>query len=248
MAQLFRVIDLQNGPKGNGAINRYWFDNPSSTDVSLAAVAQEVADWHIDLVRLVQSVDWSHVALLVENVLNGATALFTLIGYIGQRNNSTTPASNAWSFNTKPAGPEIKRGGKRIVGVGEGDSEDDEATSGMLTILSNLAPIFYAPLPVGSVNLKPAIVRPIGNPVTSYLVSPITSAIYRGIGTQVTRKLGRGGTATSANFVANEYGESPSPPASILTNDPADWYVHAQDRLVDRLAATDNFVEHTYTL
>jgi len=248
MAQLFRILDLQNGPKGNGVLNRYWFDNPTGADLDLMDVAAEFADQHVDLVSLIQSSDWSHVAILIEDVLTGLTALFNLIGYIGQRANSTTPASNAWSYNTKPAGPTLKRGGKRIVGVGEGDSEDDEATAGMAQILNAIVPIFYAPLLVDGVPIKPSIVRPIGNPVTSYLVSPVTSAIFRGIGTQVTRKLGRGGTLTSANFVANSYGESPAPPPKVLVNDPGDWYIYAEDQLVARIAADYAATEHTYVL
>lgn len=248
MAQLFRIQDLQNGPKGNGALNRYWFDNPTSTDLTLLDVASEFADQHVDIIRLLQSVDWDHVAILIEEVLTGATALFNLIGYIGQRNSTTIPASNAWSYNTKPAGPTLKRGGKRIVGVSEQDSEDDEATVGMEQILNAVTPAFYAPLPVGGVALKPAIVRPVGNPVTSYIVSPVNSAIYRGIGTQVTRKLGRGSTTTSQNFTANYYGESTEPPESILSTDPADWYAHAEDKLVARLAVDYFGEEHTITL
>lgn len=248
MAQLFRILDLQNGPGGNGALNRYWFDNPTATDLTLLDVASEFADQHVDIIRLLQSLDWSHVAILIEEVLTGATALFNLIGYVGQRNSSTVPASNAWSYNTKPAGPILKRGGKRIVGVSEGDSEDDEATSTMEQILNAITPAFYAPLPVNGVAVKPAIVRPVGNPVTSYIVSPVNSAIYRSIGTQVTRKLGRGSTTTSQNFTANYYGESSGPPPSSFTVDPTDYVTHAENKLVDRLAVDYFGEEHTITL
>lgn len=248
MAQLFKIQDVQSGPGENGAMNRYWFDNPTSTNLSLLDVATAFADQHIEIIRFIQSQDWEHVVVLIENVLNGATALYNLIGYFGTRASESTPASNAWTFPIKPIGPTLKRGGKRIVGVGEGDSSNDVPTSGMNTLLDIASLAFFAPLNVNGVTVNQAIVRPVGTPPTSYLVSNAVSSLSRGIGTQVTRKLGRGGVTTSLNFVAHQQATSTAPTSFTGVVDPDDWAAHMNQILGHRPAADPNLAEKVYTL
>jgi len=248
MAQLFKIQDIQEGPGSNSAMNVYWLDNPSGTDKTLEAVGQSFADQMVDLVRQVQSTDWSHVALLIENVLTGAQALFTLFDYAGTRGGSTIPASNAFSFSVKPQGPTIKRGGKRLVGIAETDSEDDVVNGAMVTLIQAIAPGFYVPLLVGSLNMYLSPVRAIGNPVTSYVVSPNASAIYRSIGTQVSRKLGRGSVSTSLAFNPHEYFELTGSSYAALVTDPDDWQDEIDSILSPRIAAVTPVTEHTITL
>jgi len=239
MSQLFHVQDIQSGPAENGALNQYWIDNPSATDLDPEDVGVAFAQQHLDVVRLVQNQDWEHIAVLITEVLSGITALVNLVGFVGARGESTTPASNTWSFPLKPIGPTIKRGAKRLVGVGEADSEDDLATTTAAAILSAITPTFYLPFEVGSTNVKFAIVRPNGTPPTSYLVSTVQGAIYRRIGTQVTRRLGRGGNSTSFSFVPGVVTSVTATSYASLTADPGDW-VDAAAAILDPRALLSN--------
>lgn len=248
MAQLFKIQDIQSGPSENSAMNVYWLDNPTGTNKTLEAVGNSFADQMVDLMRQVQSVNWEHIALLIEDVLTGTQALFNLFDYVGTRNSETTPASNAWSYSIKPQGPTIKRGGKRLVGVAEGDSAQDVAYGGMPTLLAALTPGFYVPILVGGINMNLATVRAVGNPVSSYIVSPNTAAIYRGIGTQVTRKLGRGSVATSLAFNPHETYDLTGSSFSSLSTDPDDWADAIDAILTPRVAAYTPAAEHTITL
>lgn len=247
MPQLFHVQAIQEGPASNGAMNRYWYDNATFDDLDPDEVGVAVAQQHLDIVRLIQSSDWEHIAVLVTEVLSGVSALVNLIGYLGGRSTSTTPAANAWSYPLKPIGPTIKRGAKRIVGVGEADSEDDVATTTMAAILNALTPTFYLPIDVGGTVIKPAIVRPQGTPPTSWLVSTIQGGLYRRIGTQVSRRLGRGGNSTSFSFVPGKVTTSTATAFSPLVTDPDDWVNAINGVLAPRLLLANNDYEVTRT-
>lgn len=248
MAQLFKIHDIQSGPSENGAMNVYWLDNPSATNKPLQAVGASFADNMVDIVRVIQNQDWEHIALLVTEVLSGVQALFNLFGFVGARGDESTPASNAWSYSIKPTGPTLKRGGKRLVGVGEVDHTSDVATTAASAILAALTPAFYVPIPVDGINMRLATVREVGSPVTSYIVSPNQAAIYRSIGTQVTRKLGRGGVATSSRFNPHETFDKTATAFSGLTTDPDDWVGQIDSVLDPRIALSAALEEHTITL
>jgi hypothetical protein len=202
MAQLIKVTDLQVGPRENQAMNRYWLNQPAGFSLSLQDIGAAFASQHIDLVRIVQAVEWEHIALFLEDVLTGTSLLLDLIGFIGQRSGDTTPASNAYSFPLKPIGPTIKRGGKRLPGVADNDANDEVVdNAGMLGLLGGVALGMWLPLDVGGNPVEMAVVRPVGSPPTSYIVSPLVGAIYRQIGTQVSRKLSRGGGTSFSSLV-----------------------------------------------
>lgn len=202
MAQTFKVLDLQVGPRGNEAMNRYWLDNPGGFSLPLLDVATAFAQDHLNIVRIVQSSEWEHVALFIEEVLTGVSLLVNLTGFVGERAGDTLPASNAFSFPLKPIGPVIKRGGKRVPGVREADTEDELVeNAGMLGLLDGVALSMYLPIDVGGNPVDMAVVRPIGSPPTSYLVSVLNGAIYRQVGTQVSRKLSRGGGTSLSGLV-----------------------------------------------
>jgi len=204
MPQLFRIVDLQIGPRENQCMNRYWLDNETATDLDAVDVGNEFFDQHIDLVRLVQSSEWQHSAVFVEDVLEPSNSvLITVVQGGGAINSDPVPASNAWSYALKPIGPVIKRGGKRIPGVSDAWADDEVVGSGTPTAaVEGLAASFFLPILVGAVELNPAVVRPIPlvNP-TEYLVSVLAGAIYRQIGTQVSRLLSRGGGTNVSSLV-----------------------------------------------
>lgn len=204
MAQLFRILDLQMGPRENECMNRYWFYNPTSETLSITNLANTFFDQHVEIMRLVQSVEWEHVAVFAENVLAaGQSILLNTTGATGVVNEDPTPASNAWSYAMKPIGPILKRGGKRIPGVSEGWTDDEVVTPGnQETAVNAMAAAFEAPLSVGGTLVEPAIVRP-DDPVdpTAWIVSVVAGAVFRQIGTQVSRKLSRGGGSSLSGIV-----------------------------------------------
>lgn len=204
MPQLFRILDLTLGPRQNECMNRYYFDNPTTEVLTAAQVAQAFLEQHVEAVRFVQSTEWTHTAVFVENVLNAAqSALYTITGGGGAISSDPTPASNAWSYAMKPVGPEIKRGAKRIPGVAESWTDDEVVTSGAPgAAVKALASFFLAPLLVNATTINPVIVRP-NLPVnpTQWIVSVVAGAIFRQIGTQVSRKLSRGGGNSSSGLI-----------------------------------------------
>lgn len=204
MPQLFRILDLQTGPKENEAMNRYHYDNPAATVMTAVEVATAFLGQVVDFLRLVQSSEWTHTALFVEDLLEPSNSvLATISGGGGNVAADASVAFSAWSYAFKPVGPTLKRGGKRIPGIAETWTDDDVvAAGGPEAAIEALAALFGAPIITGSGELNPAVVRPV--PVVdpnSYIVSVILGSVYRQIGSQVSRKLSQGGGTSFSSLV-----------------------------------------------
>lgn len=214
MTQLFRIVDIQVGPQNNECMNRYWFDNPGETTLTSEDVATGFIYQLMDPVRLVQSSLWDHQGVFVEDVQQPSNnTLATVILGNGVLGGDVTPASNAWSYAMKPSGPIITRGGKRIPGVTEGWTDNEMVLAGVpAEAVSILGGFFKGFLTIGETPIYPCIVRP-ESPVnpTAWLVSYVVGAIYRQIGTQVTRKLSRGGGTSLGSLVAYNLVEVEAP-------------------------------------
>ena len=246
MAQLFYIADLQEGPSSNQAMNRYWYLNPD-TAVAAEDVGAAFANSMMELVRIVQSSAWKHNALYVNDVLNpGNSALITLIGWTGGRGPDSTPASNSWSFPMKPFGPTIKRGGKRIPGVAESDTNQEVYDNAViLGLLTAVALGLALNIPVDTADLVPVIVRELANG-TDWLVSAVTGAVFRQIGTQVSRKLSRGGGTSVGSLVAHSFGTETATDISAFSD--AQLQTRADDVNTNILSTTGNFAtESTFS-
>lgn len=196
MTSLFKVQDIQQGPRANQAMNRYWYDSGEVPLVDAIEFGIALAEQITDFIRLIQSDEWEHVFLFLEDVLNPAnTALIGLSGFVGTVNGDPTPASNAWSFPLKPTGPIIKRGRKSVPGVPETWTDDElPSTSAVEAILDAASQLFTAAVLVDADVMNPVVVRePDPQEPGPYIVSPIIGSVFRQIGTQVSRKLSRGG-------------------------------------------------------
>jgi hypothetical protein len=238
MPQLFRILDFQYAPRQNEVMNRYWFDT-ADDGINAVDVALAFGEQFVDLVRLIQSEEYEHIAIFVEDVLQPSnSALVTVLNGEGSVSGDAGTAFSAWSFPMKPIGPVIKRGGKRIPGVAELWSDDDVVLPGTPSaIVEAFAAVLLAPLQVSGSDLFPAIVRAIGEGAPSeYLVSLVVGAIFRQIGSQVSRKLSRGGGSSLSGMIGFQLDEFTAADYTSLLE--ADYVEAIETALIGRVPAT----------
>ncbi len=194
MAQLFKLYDVQQYDSSELGLNRYWFWNPSATEVSAQAVGEAfVNDW-LDTIRGIQSQWVDHLDIGVEEVIEGVdTALVNVLSGVGSRGGNSQPSFTQFSFYLRPVGPVIKRGGKRYMGVSEDDTNNNVATGTIGNQLENVRQLLMTGLQAGTVDLVHAVVRRfLSGGSVFYRVSPVVGAAYRAISTQRSRLAGNG--------------------------------------------------------
>jgi len=100
---------------------------------------------------------------------------------------------------------------------------------------------------VGGNVVSMAVARPIGNPPTTYLVSPLAGGIYRQVGSQVSRKLSRGGGTSLSGLVPHSRATAPTAAGiSAYTDQQLDDFVIAKYQ--PRQALVYNPAEATRTV
>lgn len=220
MAQIFQVNDLQVGPRDNQVMNRYFLWNPDAINKTAQQVATAYWVDHGDLVRFIQGNEYRHVAIGVQELVTGNDSfLLTLLNASGLRVGDSMTAFSAYSFPCRATGPTVKKGGKRIPGIREVDSNDDVVEdTGLLALLAGIALSLFLPFDVAGTPFYNAAVRyiPVNN---SAIVAPIIAAIYRQVGSQVSRKLSRGGGTSLGSFVPAGTAEMNNSAYAQLTND-----------------------------
>lgn len=201
MTQLFLLQDLQrNDTDVNTFLNRYWFYNDKEEDITSTELLTAYADTFLPVVRATQSTEVRHTALYCKEVLDGVDeVLGTLTGATGGRTADALPDFTQYSFYLKGAGPNIKRGGKRISGVSEDDQNNNVVLgAGIIALLASLAGTYLTGLPVGEIFATHVITRFIPG-LPSFLISPIVGAVYRRISTQRSRLAGA--TQAGSGFI-----------------------------------------------
>jgi len=102
------------------------------------------------------------------------------------------PPYACWSFEYLRSTRAVRNGAKRFVGVPESLQANGEAVAGELAALASLATVLGDPLVVGGVTFNPVIVHKMLTEPFTWTAYPILGVEYKGIGTQNTRKFGRG--------------------------------------------------------
>ncbi len=126
----------------------------------------------------------------------GGTELYdaVLTDWIGQLAGEALPPYACWSFLFRRLYNTTFNGHKRIPGVRETDQADGAAIGDQITRLNALATLFGSAIVIGGVLWTPVIVSRVlnGIPRTVPVINPVDVVQYRSLGTQNTRKFGRG--------------------------------------------------------
>lgn len=184
---------------GQQCLNVYYYRYqpvaPSADDVYEAIV-----DWFVDnvleQVRQIQNVNLTYTGIEVRNLSNGVD-FYNLAITPGTLSGTVTgeglPSYVTYGFRLNRESLATRNGYKRFSGVSESQGSGNSYTppAGNIT---NLTGELAEDIVIGLVTIaEPVIVkRPISVPAGAYVYSGISSADFRGVGTQNTRKPGSG--------------------------------------------------------
>lgn len=180
-------------------LNVYYYRVTSITGLTDAAYAAFDAWFTANLITPIKAIQVSalvHTAIQIRNLTNGLDYYENAYSVAGTRATTTTsvlPPNVTHTFRLVRESLATRNGYKRYAGVDEQD-----ITSGTSILSSTLSNAIIAALKMdyisGAVTLAEPVIpkRPIVVPTGSYVYSSIGDAQYRGIGTQNTRKIGRG--------------------------------------------------------
>lgn len=195
---LIQCIDFQTY-LGQSILNVYYFRGTPPLGAT-EPLLSEMNDAFMDLVLTpildLQNAALSHVSREWKNLTNG-TDLFVdgsvVDGVNAVGSGAASPSFVSAGFILRRESLVTRNGYKRFAGLLEGQLSGNTYV-GDATVISNIEVGLAADLPFGLVTIaEPIIVRrPFTPPVESYEYASIGSASFRGIGTQNTRKAGRG--------------------------------------------------------
>lgn len=198
LGDLIQCVDNQSY-LGQQILNVYYYRVTSVTPLAGDYLSSMNDSWEggvLDNVKIIQTPELLHLSREWRNLTNG-TDLFVdgsvVPGVDPASAASLTPSFTSLGFLLQRESLVTRNGYKRYGGISEGNISGNTYVGGMGTI-HDIEVGLAADLTAGIITIaEPVIVkRPISVPVTSYLYSSIGSAIFRGVGTQNTRKAGRG--------------------------------------------------------
>lgn len=195
---LIQLVDNQRYA-GQQCLNVYYYRVTAPLGLSDGYLA-DINDWWDDNVlskiKVVQNVAVEHLSREWRNLSNG-TDLFVDSTLVGGEHSATAstilPSFISFGFLLQRESLVTRNGYKRFVGVTD-DQVSGNDYVGDTGDMDDIATALASDVTIGLATLaEPVIVkRPIVVPVSSYVYSSIGSATFRGIGTQNTRKAGRG--------------------------------------------------------
>ena len=194
---ILRITDRQV-LYGQTVLNVYFYqlqDTGEFGEGYLDSIALHFTEAVVTPVSAIQSPDIQHNEIYLENLTNGVDILTYADGYplVGTNTGAALPPFVSAGFQLIRESRATRNGSKRIAGIREAD-----VTNGLWVgdpdFITDIENGMAADLVEGLATLcHPIILR---HPVTVPLVSPVFSNIgecqYRAIGSQNTRKLGRG--------------------------------------------------------
>lgn len=198
LGDLIQCVDNQSY-LGQQILNVYYYRVTSVTPLEGGYLSFMNDSWEggvLNNVKIIQTPELLHLSREWRNLTNG-TDLFVdgsvVPGVDPASTASLTPSFTSLGFLLQRESLVTRNGYKRYGGISEGNISGNTYVGGMGTI-HDIEVGLAADLTAGIVTIaEPVIVkRPIAVPVTTYLYSSIGSAIFRGVGTQNTRKAGRG--------------------------------------------------------
>lgn len=199
LGDLIQITDYQTYI-GQQVLNVYYYRVTSITGLA-GNYLQVLAEWYRDTVlppvRAIQNVGVIHTSIEARNLSNGIDfyqLAISLTGNIVLVEDQRSPSFMSVGFKLNRESLATRNGYKRYAGLDEGKMRENNYNIGT-TESTNLQNALALDIILGAVTVaEPIIVRkPLPDPVgTGFTYSSIGSASYRGLGTQNTRKPGRG--------------------------------------------------------
>lgn len=140
-------------------------------------------------------------------LVNGETYLVPSSQGAGGEGADALPPESCWTFKLLRPSGSFRHGFKRFAGVSEAAQANGFPTSGVVTSLNTIATLLATALqaysigsggapdaPVAGSSMQPVIVQKIinGDLISPVNIGVVTAAVFDKIGTQNTRKFGRG--------------------------------------------------------
>ncbi len=176
---------------GQECINTYYYsDDETGPAVGIAAIATQ---FNADVLREVEDVQSDEVVgidLRVRKIGGTVEELVDISTQFGTRMGNPSPSFNAWGFSFFRTSIDVRNGAKRIAGLSETDTDQNEPTAAMLALLADLALVFAAKLILGNAaELSPVIFRRGSFVDPDWIGTLIAGAAFRKLTSQVSRKL-----------------------------------------------------------
>ena len=199
LGDLLQITDFQDY-LGEQVLNVYYYRWASAPVLDNSAYEPLVNDFAAKVItpsKQLQNDGLTHVNITVKNLTNGVDFGDFPNGVIGDIVASAAerlPSFIALSFQLVRDSLVTRNGSKRIAGLVDAQVEENEFVGSPGDIV-DVEFGMHEPLSVGLLDVAfPIIVkRPIPVPATAgYLYSSVSSVNFKGIGTQNTRKKGRG--------------------------------------------------------
>jgi len=178
-------------------VNVFHYKAFTSGDVDLDALLTTFEEDVLTPVASHLNLQASFTQLEIKQVVGGfayAVHLFTN-PIVGGESGDCLPPSVCYTYRYQRTQLGRRHGYKRFAGVGEAQQTDGVATVGILPSLQDDAEVLAADLePISGISLRPVILHSQlnGQPVTPPVPQDIQTVVYSHIGTQNTRKFGRG--------------------------------------------------------
>lgn len=200
--QLIQIIGTQS-QQLQTVLNVYyyrWFAVIGDSTLGyLTALANDFETRVRDVIRTIQNAGLSWTGLSVKNLSNNVDILEraydpALLGTRGAAGATTGPTFLTNTFRLQRADLTTRNGYKRFAGVDEADVANSVSVL-PAALVTNIIAALLADLQVGAVPTAGHVIvkRPIVPPVgTAYMFSDIQDVDFRGLGSQNTRKIGRG--------------------------------------------------------
>ena len=198
LGDFIRVTDKQI-LDGQTVLNVFFYRVVSITGITDGYLGSLAAWFDLHVTTAIQGVQHAainHKEMFLENLTNGVD-IYTYV-YPGDRKGITTsgdvmPSFVTWGFQLMRENRNTRHGYKRFSGVGEVQVSNGQPDIGS-TYTDTLATALALDWTEGVYTFaEPVILR---HPITVPLVSPVYSSIgsarFKGLGTQNTRKSGRG--------------------------------------------------------
>jgi len=197
LGDLLRFTDRQTF-LGQTVLNVYFYRITSITGLD-ATYLDVLGAWFVDNVitpvASLQSDDVSHVELFMESITNGVdiNSYTTDLPIAGAASGDNLPPYTSYGFQLIRESRVTRNGYKRFAGVTEPNQTNGVYTGGS-TPITDIENALKSDIVIGLVTVaEPVIVKhPITVPMASYEYASIGDCLFKGIGTQNTRKFGRG--------------------------------------------------------
>lgn len=195
---IIRITDIQT-LFGQEVLNVYFYQVNNVTPLIgdyLAVFGEWFHDTILTPLIALQTSDLVHTSLFLENISNGVdiesfTTDFPVPG--ASATSDTMPPFVSWGFQLLREERNTRNGYKRFAGVPEIYVTDGVA-SGAGGLITAVEDVLGEDVVVGIATVAAPVIlkRPFTVPLVSPVVSNISAGLFKGIGTQNTRKFGRG--------------------------------------------------------